>query len=715
MRQDTPGTSPGTRTGPADGADPAKADELAQWRRHFWGQDPPAGAGHDLLGLLARAEYDPAVYDATEYYSAGHGPAGYGPAGPGPRIAGLPAQDLRVAGLRRAVRAGRALDPAALVTAADGTATLRTALAEAWSVTVAAGHGRAATAALRSRLLAAPPAEEAAFLLDLAGAARLRPLTAAECAGGARAADRWQRHAVWRYLSGLPRGAEALPTAAHRTADRYEELLLAAAWEQAAPGTPAGEPFRRALGPLPAAPADGLVVAQSMLLGRLDEPGAGLSGGMSVLLGGLGDELSRTGRVARVLTLVGAGTAELREGRPLVARRGPEHWVMGIPIDAPGPLDPGTAAVHRGALAWWATRLLALPGAGAHVVHARFADDCSLAVADAARRRGARFAFTVTPDPHRTTARRHRDLPVHSLAEPAAALRMDLHRIFVADALVARADLLVTIPGRSGTAELSEYFPQLAPEFRRRPLAAPPEGIAPFEPGERDDATAARLMGRLFAGGELADGLDPAVPGLRVLLSVGRLHPVKQQDRLVEAWLDAGLYRSTALVLIGGSAVHPTAVETEMRGRIAKLLSAEPAARRRVAQWAALPNRQVRVLERALASGRWCGPALYVCPSAKEEFGLAVLEAMDAGLPAAGPVVGGVPHYVRDGVNGFLLPTGSTGELAGRLRELCLLPATRLAEVAVRGRGTVAARYSAAAMAESLAAEYAAVAGGADG
>ncbi|MFD9127033.1 glycosyltransferase [Kitasatospora sp. NPDC059571] len=662
------------------------ADELADWRRHFWGQGSPVDCGRDLLGLLARAEY--------------------GRAAAGPGTAGLSTEDLATAAWRRAARDGVATDPVKLVTAAAGSPVVRTALAEAWGATLAAGHERQATIALRRRLLAAPPAGEAAFLLDLAESGGLQPLTAAECASRARSADRAERHAAWRYVSGIPRGAEVLPRVAPRSADRYETLLLAAAWQRAVPGAAAGHAFRQAVRLLPAEAGSALTVAQSMLLGRLDEPGAGLSGGMSVLLGGLGDALNGTGRVGRVLTLVAAGPADLGRMQPLVVRRGPEHWVMRIPVDAAEPLDPRTAAEHRQGLAWWATRLLALPGAAADVVHARFADDGSLAMAEAARRSGARFAFTVTPDPHRTAAERHRGLPVHALDEPAAALRLDLHRIFVADRLVTRADLLVTIPGRAGAADLPDHFPQLAPQFGSPRIAAPPEGIPPFESHEGDEALAASLMGRLFAGGQRTDGLDPDAVGLRVLLSVGRLHPVKQQDRLVEAWLDAGLHTSTALLLIGGAGCDATPVETDMRGRIAKLLAEEPEARRRFAQWPALPNRHVRVLERALASGRWCGPAVYVCPSAKEEFGLAVLEAMDAGLPAAGPARGGVPHYIRDGVNGFLLPTGSGSELAARLRAVCGLPADRLAEVAARGRATVAARFSAAAMAEALAAEY---------
>jgi D-inositol-3-phosphate glycosyltransferase len=193
---------------------------------------------------------------------------------------------------------------------------------------------------------------------------------------------------------------------------------------------------------------------------------------------------------------------------------------------------------------------------------------------------------------------------------------------------------------------------------------------------------------------------------MRLLLSVGRLHPVKQQDRLVEAWLESGLWHSTAMLLIGGSANDPTPVENEMRVRIAKLLSGYPEARRHLAQWPALPNHRIRVLERALASGRTGGRALYVCPSAKEEFGLAVLEAMDSGLVAAGPRRGGVPHYIRDGANGFLLPTESADALAKRLAVLADLPDDELARIAAEGRRTVAAYFSVSAMAESLAAEY---------
>ncbi|MFB9369856.1 glycosyltransferase [Kitasatospora albolonga] len=615
----------------------------------------------------------------------------------------LPPEDLLTAQLRRVARAGVPADPWWLVQVSRGGALQRSALAQAWDVTVRSGLGGEAAAALRSRLLSGPPAPEWAHLLDLAESHGLSPLTAAECAAAAHSRDRPVRQAAWRYLSGLRDGAAVLPERSRTPADRHEALLLSAAWHRSAPGHPAGEEFRRAVEGLPAVRPAGTVVAQSMMLGRLEEPGAGPSGGMSVLVRALGDALTATGRIARVLTLATAGGGDLSQG--LVSRLGPEHWLLRIPV--PGAAaDPGSGPEARAALAWWTTRLLALEGARPGVVHARFADDASLAVADAARRSGARFAFTVTPDPHRTMGERHRGVGKAPCTEPAAALRADLHRVFAADLLAERCDLLVTIPGPEGGRELMTHYPHLVRARGARPVVSPPEGIPPFVPADGDGDLGEQFLRRLFGGAGGEGGLGPEARGRRLFLTVGRLHPVKQQDRLVEAWIEAGLHHRTALLLVGGSARSGTAVEREMRERIAKLLSADPAARRTLACWPALPNRQVRVLERTLAGARGEGTCVYVCPSAKEEFGLAVLEAMDAGLPVAGPQRGGVPHYVEDGVNGFLLPTHSTSALAGRLAELAVTPPQALARVAAAGAATVRERYSVAGMASELAHAY---------
>ncbi|MFE6750745.1 glycosyltransferase [Kitasatospora purpeofusca] len=638
----------------------------------------------DLLGHLAQAEYGGARADPDPLLSR---------------------RDRRAARLRQLARRDRAMPP--WVLAAEGASAdldpwERIALAEAWERSADPDGGPSATAEIRRRLLATPGPAETAFLLDVADANSLRPLSVGE-AVGLRPTGRPGRHALWRYLSGAPGGDHVLPDPA-TALDAYERLLLAACHERADPGAPAGERFRTACGPLTEPFDDCPVVAQSMLLGRLEEPGAGLSGGMSVLLTALGEALTTHARVARVLTLTAARPADVRRAE-LVARLGAAHLLVRLPVDPPEALDPQNAAAHRPALAWWTARVFELPGARPDITHVRFADDASLAVAQASGRSGAGLAFTVTPDPHRTMDERHAGLPAEQTGEQTGdasrALRLDLHRIFVADRLVARADLLVAMPGRHGTQELREHFPQLA----KRSVHLQPEGIAPFRAAPDDAATGRGLLARLYGGGGNADGLEDTDRELPLLLCVGRLHPVKQQEQLVRAWLLAGLQHRTTLLLVGGSPADPTGVESEVRTRVAELLAADPVARRRAALWSALSNRHVRLLERVLAQGG-PGSVLYVCPSAKEEFGLAVLEAMEAGLPVAAPQRGGAAHYLRDRVNGRLLDTRSVGGLADGLRSLVLTPAPELAAMAAAGSATVRERFGIDAMAASLADAY---------
>jgi len=62
---------------------------------------------------------------------------------------------------------------------------------------------------------------------------------------------------------------------------------------------------------------------------------------------------------------------------------------------------------------------------------------------------------------------------------------------------------------------------------------------------------------------------------------------------------------------------------------------------------------------------------LYVQPSLRESFGIAPLEAMACGTPAIAFKVGGIPEYLKDGVNGYLVsPPGDIEALAEKIKEV---------------------------------------------
>ncbi len=96
---------------------------------------------------------------------------------------------------------------------------------------------------------------------------------------------------------------------------------------------------------------------------------------------------------------------------------------------------------------------------------------------------------------------------------------------------------------------------------------------------------------------------------------------------------------------------------------------------------------------------------IYVQPSFAEGFGLAVLDAMAAGLPVVAGNAGGLPEVVVEGETGFLVEPGDPEALAGRIRELIDDPglARRMGDA---GRARVARHFTPEREAAAISAAY---------
>jgi 2-deoxystreptamine N-acetyl-D-glucosaminyltransferase/2-deoxystreptamine glucosyltransferase len=168
---------------------------------------------------------------------------------------------------------------------------------------------------------------------------------------------------------------------------------------------------------------------------------------------------------------------------------------------------------------------------------------------------------------------------------------------------------------------------------------------------------------------------------------VGRLAPQKRADLLVEAF--GRLTGDAELVVVG---------DGPDRDLVARLAAASPAAGR-----IALRG----FVEHAAVPGVLAGLDVLVLPSAYEEMGSVLVEAMAAGLPVVASAVGGIPEVVRDGRSGLLVPPGDAGALAAALDRLVADPALRARLAA--GAREAARAYAWPELAARVAGVYAAV------
>jgi len=178
----------------------------------------------------------------------------------------------------------------------------------------------------------------------------------------------------------------------------------------------------------------------------------------------------------------------------------------------------------------------------------------------------------------------------------------------------------------------------------------------------------------------------------------------------LKAWGGSNLCTSFNLVMIGGDINSPNETEAGELARMRDYLKMNDRIRGRFCHLPAMSNDEIRCLENSISQVKtipW--PPIYIAPSFKEEFGIAILEAMAAGFVAIGPKRGGVKSYIRHAQNGFLIDTTSEETIRKELQEILLdkeLSARKLKMIAENGSRTVYKRYSISVVSRMFAAAY---------
>lgn len=451
----------------------------------------------------------------------------------------------------------------------------------------------------------------------------------------------------------------------------------------------------------------GLRIAQVLMQGRVDADltavASGDGGGLITLQVGLTRELANHEQVDDVYLVTRVIDDESgRFTRP--------HQPLGdgilTRIDFGGPGYIATADMwgHRMELEEELRRFL-LDHGPFDALHLRFADVGTFVAARLGEELGIPVFFTLAPDPHAVIAAAEESgqLSRGNFAE-ADRNQHYIFRAWLVDWMLERAERLALLP----RPRRQEQFRDLmAVDVSRPRFSVIPEGID-FEQTEQARARIADLRSGVAPPPVIADlekaitALGSSRSGLPMIMSVGRLHPVKGMNRVVKAWAaDPEIRSRYNLVIVGGNLDEPGREERVTLAEIARALDGTGC--EGLVMLGGRSHEEVALLMAAAAAGTpgVVGPAgIYVSGSEKEEFGLAIVEALAAGLPVVAPQNGGPATYVEDGFTGFLADTVDIDSIRGGIR---WADTARHSQIRVdAARKKIKSDYSLAAMADGL-------------
>ncbi len=456
----------------------------------------------------------------------------------------------------------------------------------------------------------------------------------------------------------------------------------------------------------------GMSIAQVLMQGRVDAgisaAGSGDGGGLITLQVGLTRELSHHDEVDEVFLI----TRLIRDD----THRFSDHYqaigdgtLARLEFGDPGYVSTGQMWGYRAELERELRRFLVSHGPF-DALHLRFADVGTFVAARLGDELGIPVFFTLAPDPHAVIAAREQagSLQREEFATVEAGEHY-LFRAWLVEWMLDRADRIALLPRRDQHQQFRDLLG--VDVSRSEQFRVIPEGVD-FHVSEE----ARQVIVGLETGSErpsvIADletavsRMPPARHGLPLLVTVGRLHPIKGMERVVAAWArDAVLRGQYNLVVVGGNVSSPT--PEEQATLIAISSSLRGSGDDGLVLLGSRSHEEVSLVLAAAAAGTpgGVGPnGVYVSGSEKEEFGLAIVEALAAGLPVIAPSAGGPATYVEHGFTGYLTDTLRVEAIRAGIR---WADGTRGSEMrANAARKLIRSSYSLTAMASELVSLY---------
>lgn len=399
----------------------------------------------------------------------------------------------------------------------------------------------------------------------------------------------------------------------------------------------------------------GTVMLQSMFYGDFEDSGKGNNGGLAILLKTLGNEISIDSRIDLVLTITISDTMQ----KPFMAYYKENHLFVRLPayLDRTGP-DPflKRELFIKRFIKTFLSKLNIQPD----IFHIRYLDNASMATAKLSKELGKQLVLTLAPDPHRNMTDEEGSLKPLSFNEAEFLL----NKIKIGDELVLMSDKILGIGGKKVSKELLLYFPQFNYYKIEDKIKMIDEGIKIDKNSSKKDK-----VDYICKLKELA-GIHSSFCDRPIILNVGRLAKIKGQTALFKAWSNSELNQTHNLLIIGGDLENPNQEEKEIIEFFNQQLEEHPELKNKFFHKGAMHNDEIRLVENSIMKKTFPYPHIYLASSIKEEFGIAILEAMSKGFLIFAPIKGGVKSYLTNRENGFLINTFNEKTIAKDTEEI---------------------------------------------